>query len=94
MTHEDYARRRKNYPMWMGVSWDPARHQTKKHFRELDMQPHQEIKKGSLDTKREIKWFVKMRIAACVLSTFPHNSTRFLVLIVMLNITADKGVAK
>jgi len=45
-------------------------------------------------TKRGMKRFVKMRIAARVSSTFPYNSTRFLVLIVMLSIIADKGVAK
>lgn len=61
------------------------------------MQPRQEIKKGSLGNEDEERSDLSKCAsphALTIPSTFPHDSTCFLVLIVMLSIITDKGGAK
>jgi len=78
---------RRRVPGVDGGKLRPSETSGRKHSGELDVEPRQEIKKGSPRNEgRGTERFVKMRIAARAhRSSSPHDSTCFLVPIVMLS---------
>lgn len=91
MTHRLKCEKRRKLSDVDGGKLRPSETSDRKHSGELDVQPRQEIKKGSRQRRRGTKRFVKMRIAARAHYPvyFPHASTCSLVLIVMLSIIAN-----
>jgi hypothetical protein len=80
---------RRKLPGVDGGKLRPSETSGRKHSGELDVEPRQDIKKGSpCNEGRGTKRFVKMRIAARAhrsRSSSPHDPTCFLVPIVMLS---------